>query len=130
MATTNHEPLLVIYDGDCGVCSATIQWLRERDRHGSLEFQSNEAPLPEGVSREETEQTVVVLDRTQHLHLTRGAAASRVLRELPHWALLGRLMNLPGLSWVVDRFYVRFARNRHRISRALGMNACSLPSRR
>ena len=119
------EPLTIVYDADCGVCQASVAWLRKRDRRGRLRFAANDGELPPGVSREETEHTVVVLEGSRRW--TRGRATSRVLRELPGWALIGHLLRLPGIAWLADRGYDRFARNRHRVSAALGLRACALP---
>jgi predicted DCC family thiol-disulfide oxidoreductase YuxK len=119
------DPLLVVYDADCGVCQASVEWLRRRDRRGRLRFAGNDGELPPGVSREETEHTVVVIDGGRTW--TRGAAMSRILRELRGWALLGQALRLPGVAWIADRGYDRFARHRHRISAALGLTSCPAP---
>jgi predicted DCC family thiol-disulfide oxidoreductase YuxK len=119
------EPLLVVYDADCGVCQASVAWLRKRDVQGRFRFAGNDGELPAGVSPEETEHTVVVLEGGRKW--TRGAATARLLRELRGWALLGHALRLPGIAWLADRGYDRFARNRHRVSAALGLASCSAP---
>lgn len=118
------EPLLVVYDADCGVCQASVAWLRQRDRRQRLRFVPNDGELPAGVAPAETEHTVVVLEGARKW--TRGAATARLLRELRGWAILGYALRLPGIAWLADRAYDRFARNRHRISEALGMASCSV----
>jgi hypothetical protein len=40
------------------------------------------------------------------------------------------LLRAPGLKQLTDWGYDRFAKNRHRISAALGMRACALPHRK
>ncbi|MFL5309945.1 MAG: thiol-disulfide oxidoreductase DCC family protein [Myxococcales bacterium] len=119
------EPLLVVYDADCGVCQASVEWLRRRDRRRRFRFAGNDGELPPGVTLEETEHTVVVVEGRRKW--TRGAATSRMLRELGGWALLGRLLAVPGIAWIADRGYDRFARNRHRVSAALGLTSCPAP---
>jgi len=118
------EPLIVVYDADCGVCQASVAWLGQRDRRGRLRFVPNDVELPAGVSPAETEHTVVVLEGARKW--IRGAAAARLLRELRGWAILGRALRLPGIAWLADRGYDRFARNRHRFSEALGLASCSV----
>lgn len=39
--TPSLPPYVVLYDGVCGLCSRTVQWLMARDRHAALRF----APL-------------------------------------------------------------------------------------
>jgi predicted DCC family thiol-disulfide oxidoreductase YuxK len=121
------ERLLVVYDADCGVCQASVEWLRRRDRNSRFRFVGNDGELPARVSREETEHTVVVLEGARKL--VRAAAVARMLAELRGWNLLGKLLQLPAISWVADRGYDTFARNRHRISTALGMTSCPAPRR-
>lgn len=121
------EPLLVVYDADCGVCQASVQWLRQRDRRALFHFVGNDGELPAGVSREETEHTLVVIEGDRKW--TRSAALARLLRELRGWTLVGCLLRFPGIAWLSDRGYDRFARNRHRISAALGLRSCPAPRR-
>jgi predicted DCC family thiol-disulfide oxidoreductase YuxK len=121
------EPLLVIYDADCGVCQASVEWLRNRDRRALFHFVGNEGELPAAVSREETEHTLVVIDGGRKL--TRSAAMARIFDEVRGWTFVGRFLRLPGVSWVADRAYDRFARNRHRVSTALGLRSCPAPRR-
>ena len=121
--------MIVVYDADCGVCQASVAWARKRDRKGVLQFVGNDAPeLPAGVSREETEHTLVVLDGVEKLVRAQGTA--RILRELGGWALAGALLRAPGLRQMADWAYVRFAENRHRISAALGMRVCAVPGKK
>ena len=121
--------MIVVYDADCGVCQASVAWLRKRDRKGVFRFVGNDlAELPSGVSREETEHTMIVLDGARKL--VRAEAVARVLRELPPWAPIAALLRAPGIRRFAGWGYDRFARNRHRISAALGMRACAIPDRK
>lgn len=121
--------MIVVYDVDCGVCQASVAWARKRDRKGAFQFVGNDAAeLPAGVSREETEHTMVVLDGGRKLVRAEGVA--RVLQELRGWALAGAILRAPGIRSLADRGYVRFARNRHRVSAALGMRACAVPQKK
>ena len=117
--------MVVVYDADCGVCQASVAWARKRDRRGRIRFVPNDASLPEGVTREETEHTVVVLDGARKW--VRAGATARVLRELGPWAAAGLVLRAPGVRWLADRAYLRFARNRHRVSAALGWGKCPVP---
>jgi len=121
--------VIVVYDADCGVCQASVTWLRKRDRRGAFQFVGNDAAaLPAGVAREETEHTIVVLDGARKY--VRGEGVARLLRELRGWSVLGAVLRVPGIRQLADFGYDRFARNRHRISAALGMRACAIPPRR
>jgi predicted DCC family thiol-disulfide oxidoreductase YuxK len=121
-------PLGVIFDADCGVCQASVDWLQRRDPGGRFRFIGNDAPeLPAGVSREETEHTVIVLDGQRKL--VRAEAVARLLCEIKSYRALGRLLRAPGFLQLANFAYDRFARNRHRISATLGLRACAVPRR-
>jgi predicted DCC family thiol-disulfide oxidoreductase YuxK len=121
--------MVVVYDADCGICQASVAWIRKRDRRRVFQFLGNDAAeLPAGVSREETEHTVVVLDGARKL--VRAEATARILRELPGWAPIGAILRAPGIRHIANWAYDRFAQNRHRVSAALGMRSCALPARR
>lgn len=113
--------LTVVYDADCGVCQASVAWLRAR---GAFEFVGNDASdLP----RELTEHTVVVIDGERQY--VRAAAVARLLREIRGYRWLAPLLTAPGLRAVADFGYRRFAAHRHRISAALGLRACAVRER-
>lgn len=118
--------LLVVYDADCGVCQAAVAWVRPRDQRGAIDFLGDDAAdLPAGVSREETEHTIVVLDGVRKLVRAEGVA--RILRELRGWSALGAVLRVPGVRQLANLGYDAFARRRHRLSAALGLRACALP---
>jgi len=120
--------VIIVFDADCGVCQASVAWAKKRDRRGVLQFVGNDAPeLPAGVSREETQHTMVVLDGARKL--VRADGVARVLRELGGWAVAGAVLRVPGIRQLANRGYDRFATNRHRVSAALGLRACQLPQK-
>ena len=111
------------------MCQASVAWVRKRDRRGTFQFVGNDAAdLPPDVSREETEHTMVVLDRGRKLVRAEGVA--HVLRELRGWSAIGALLRAPGIRSLANWGYDKFARNRHRVSAALGMRACAIPERK
>jgi len=121
--------MVVVYDADCGVCQASVAWVKKRDRRGAFQFVGNDAAeLPPGVSLEETEHTMVVLDGGQKL--VRADGVARILRELRGWSAIGALLRAPGARRLGNWAYDKFAQNRHRLSAALGMRACAMPDRK
>ena len=118
----------IVYDADCGVCQASVAWIRARDRRGAFEFVGNDGELPAGVAREETGHTVVVLDGSRKY--VRAEAVARILRELRGWSVAGAVLRAPGLRQIANWGYDRFAANRHRVSAALGIRACAVPQKR
>src|SRR5439155_18618461 len=119
----------VYYDDGCGICTRTCEILAACDRFGRLSFigsSNREAyrhAIPEGL----TENTVVVFDDRTGRMYTRSRAMAVTLRALPLPYHVLAWFALPGVRWVSDLGYNVFARNRHRVSRWLGLTACRLP---
>jgi len=120
--------MVVVYDADWRVCQASVAWVKKRDRRGVFELVGNDVPdLPPGVSREETGHTVIVLDGARKL--VRAEAVARILGELPDGRRRARCCARRA-SAGGELAYDKFARNRHRVSEALGMRACAVPGRK
>jgi predicted DCC family thiol-disulfide oxidoreductase YuxK len=71
---------------------------------------------------------MVVLDGARKT--VRGEGVARILQELPGWSLVGAALRVPGIRQIANWGYDRFARNRHRVSAALGMRVCAVPKRK
>jgi len=127
--------LTVVFDEGCGVCQACVAWLKRRDRAGALRFLGNQAEtLPAGVPREQTGETIFVVDESTGRARTRADGVAWILRTLPGWRaagwrLLGGAMGLPGSRQLANAAYRLFARHRHQVSAALGMNRCAVPEK-
>lgn len=132
-ARKSPSPIRVVYDEDCGICFWLARLLKRLDRRENVTFLGNGAiargevdPLPEGVTPEVADRTIVVIDAAGTAHLDAHAVA-RILRALPLLGWLGRLVALPGVNALVRRLYYRVAENRLDISVACGLGACGLP---
>ena len=121
-ATEAAEPEyehLVLYDGVCGLCDRTVQWLLRADRNGRLRF----APLQGPTAAELRARLAIPDDVDAVIYVRRDAAGERfhthsdaILRlcgVLPAiWRPLGWLRIVPrGLRDLVYRF---IARHRYR----------------
>lgn len=122
----------MLYDGDCGLCSATARWLERRvgsDRLRTL-------ALDHATSDERLRGAVGARDLTASLHVVRpdgsvatgAAAVIAVGRLVPGWGIAARLMDHRAGRAILEPAYRVVARNRHRIGRALGLpSACAVP---
>jgi len=122
---------VVLYDGDCGLCHRTVQWILAADPRGLFHF----APL-QGATAAALRirhpglpgdlDTVLYVDRSTGAErvFVRSEAIFRVCDRLgrrPAW--LGAARRLP--RWLTDLAYRAVARSRHHLSRTLA--PCPLP---
>jgi predicted DCC family thiol-disulfide oxidoreductase YuxK len=121
--------LLLIYDGWCGVCTRTVEWVRRYDPAGRVAALPNQTPgLKEraGLTRTEVDRAAWVIDRAGR-RLAGAAAINRTLEELGAWRLLARLYRLPGIRQLEDLAYALFAAHRGRFARWGSVPACERP---
>jgi predicted DCC family thiol-disulfide oxidoreductase YuxK len=123
---------LVLYDGTCGFCDRTVQWILDADRDQRFHFAPLQGPTAAAVRARHPGlptdlDSVLYVERSagdEHVFV-RSEAALRIaerLGRLPSWLRWMRHLP-PGLT---DLAYRTVARRRHRISRALG--TCAVPS--
>lgn len=107
---------LVLYDGYCALCNASVTFLQARQRAGALEYASlqsarGQALLKDvGLSRENFDTLVLYEGGRVYL---RSTAALRLLRHVRFpWPLLYALIVVP--SFLRDPVYNLIAHNRYR----------------
>src|SRR5690606_30755557 len=117
----------VYFDASCGICFQTARILTRMDNFGKLRFVPNtdEERLPQGVTPQIVEETIVVSDPEGRLTYRADAFAS-IFRSIPMGALVWIPLSL--LRPVANSVYDVVARNRRRISESLGLAACGLPA--
>jgi predicted DCC family thiol-disulfide oxidoreductase YuxK len=125
-------PPLLLYDGSCGFCAASVQLVLRHDRRGTLRF----APLqgttgqrilarhPE-LARVDSVVWVDDADGPAEAVAMRSAAALRTARYL------GGAWHLTRVGWIVprpirDAVYDLIARHRHKLP--FQADACALPA--
>lgn len=129
----NDGPHLVLYDGDCGLCSRLVQFVLDRDPRGRFHFARLHSPLGRSVVARaggdpDVRSTLYVVPRyREHLLpvLTKSDAATFVAGRLAGpWRAVSWLRSLPRV--LRDLGYDVVARHRHR---AFGADEqCLVPS--
>ena len=122
---------LVLYDGTCGFCDRTVQWIMAADRRGEFHFAPLQGPTAAAVRARHPE---LPYDLDSVVYVDRSSDAERVYDRADAIIRIGRRLG-GRASWVVvldalpralaNAGYRLIARLRHRISGALG--ACPLP---
>lgn len=130
------DGLIVLYDRDCGLCTATARALRRWDRHERLEL----LPLQDAAASVVPSVTAAgrELPLTAALHVVDAATGSvraggdgalAIASVLPGGWVAGALAAVPPFRWVVGIGYGLVARHRHRIGRWLRLEGpvCEVP---
>jgi predicted DCC family thiol-disulfide oxidoreductase YuxK len=123
----------MLYDGDCGLCSAAAGWLGRRAPVARLRI----LPLADAAADATLAPLVAGRDLASTLHLV--TADSRVVtgaravlaagRTVPRWGKVARLADHRAGHAILEPVYRLVAANRHRIGKRLGVeSACAVPA--
>ena len=109
------ERATLIYDGSCGFCRDSVDWVRQRDRAGRIDYipfqdAARVAPFAIPVPILAAAMHVVRADR---MVFSGADAAPEILRLLPRWRALAWVFALPGVLPVARRMYAWIAARRH-----------------
>lgn len=121
------EPI-VLYDGTCGLCHKSVQWLLRHERDHDVRFAPLQGPTAASLRAQHPEipqtlESLVLVDRDRvYLRSKAFLHAARYLRAPWRWAY--RMRWLPAV--LLDLGYRVIARLRHRIWGHA--DACDLPS--
>lgn len=121
----------MIWDGECGLCSHTAQWVRKKDKTRSFQivtYQNCPRPPMDDRRYERCKREVLVVDKEgREFFGPKGMLF--ILAELG-WGGFARLLMLPPFIWVIAVGYFLVARNRGLISRTFFKGeACGLENR-
>ena len=127
-------PLLLLFDGDCGICTATAHWLERRVapdqlRPLALTLAGDDPRTSDAVLGRDLAATLQVV-RPDGSVVTGAAAVLAAGRLVPRWGTVARLADHRLGRALLEPLYRAVARNRHRIGRALGLpSTCAVPGR-
>lgn len=118
------EADIVLYDGQCNFCRASVAKLRWWDCQGKLAYQSLHDPQVKerwpDISLERLHEEMCLVERDSGPHPGRrhwGAEAIRYLtRRLRRLWWLAPVMHFPGIMLIAKRVYRVVARNRYLIA--------------
>ena len=121
---------VLLYDGACGLCGATVAFVLRRDPGGALRFAPLGGPFAAAVAGRHPElagaDSVVWVDAPgtarERVHLRSGAALRVAAYLGGAWRVLGALRLVPRA--LRDAGYDLVARHRHRLA---GARACVVP---
>ena len=135
MLLATATPSTLLYDGDCGLCTASAAWLARRAPAGELRV----LPLASAAADPAIAPLVVGRDLARTLHVvtadgevvTGAHAVLTVARIVPRWGAVARLGDHRVGRALLEPAYRMVAANRHRIGRAVGLpSTCAVPGSR
>ncbi len=106
---------LIVFDGDCVLCSGFFRFMLKRDKTRRFEFATAKSPLGQRMYKAlnlpvtDFETNLVIVDGKVFQRVDAFAEAMRALTGL--WPLLSFVRFLPGV--VKDPLYFSIARNRY-----------------
>jgi predicted DCC family thiol-disulfide oxidoreductase YuxK len=108
---------VLIYDGDCGFCTLTANWLEERLRTpvAVVPWQEIHDLSDLELGAEDVSTAVYWVDIYGRRFRGHGAFARMLLRCRQPWPAFGVLLSIPPVSWLGAAAYGVIARNRHRL---------------
>lgn len=130
MESGSRQPTLtVLFDRDCGVCTATARAVGRLDAGSRLEFVPAQTALIDGAPpRAQLLERLYATDAAGHWY-SGAAAAVEIARRVPSLRIVGVVARVPGAMVVYELGYRMLAANRHRLSAALGLKVCAVPRR-
>lgn len=119
---------IVLFDGVCNFCNASVNFVIERDEAGYFKFAPLQSEIGEelskkhGIDKVETDSVIVVENEKVY---TYSSAALRIARHLDGiWSLAYVFVIVP--KPIRDFFYKLFARHRYRLFGR--QDACMMPT--
>lgn len=116
MANTDIKSPILLFDGVCNLCNASVQWVLKRDRKGIFKFaalqsETGQALLQKFELSQENFDTVILVDGERIF--TRSDAPLEIVRRLGGaWSLLAVFKIIP--RSIRNAVYDWIARNRYR----------------
>ncbi len=123
----NITAVILFYDGVCGFCNWTVQFLLRHDHAARIRFAPLQSPLAAStLGADATKLDTVWAQTSDGRLLKRSRAIAAALRQLGGgWALLGQIARIFPTVFL-DLLYRLFARYRYRLFGKL--DACTVPS--
>lgn len=115
MAPAGAAELVALFDGDCGLCTATLRFIEARDDSGRIECGDLRNPSTAerfpSFTAEAVRAQLHAVDSGGTLYV--GIDAVRECgRRLPRYRLVAWVLGVPGIRFVAQRVYMLIAKNR------------------
>ncbi|GAA3984448.1 hypothetical protein GCM10023085_78240 [Actinomadura viridis] len=124
-----RERPVLVYDGDCGFCTASVRFAERRIPTAAEPVPYQLADLAAlGTTAERAAREVVWVGRDGRVRGGAQAIAALLIEAGGAWRPLGLLARVPPFRWIAHGLYRLAAANRQRLPG--GTPACALPAGR
>jgi predicted DCC family thiol-disulfide oxidoreductase YuxK len=118
----------MLYDADCGLCTAAAAWLMRRARPGELQAKPLQTATLSGFP--DLTKTLHVVTPDKRI-LTGSRAVLAAARTVPKWGAVARIADNKVGHAILEPAYRWVASHRRGIGRALGISqTCAVPETR
>lgn len=121
---------ILLYDADCGICSEAVVWIYKSEYNTMFSIQPYaefDFSLYPNINIELAQQTVIVINRETGEYFTHGNAILLILFILGgKYRKISKLVRQYKLTPALNAIYKIVAKNRAKISEALGYNSCKI----
>jgi predicted DCC family thiol-disulfide oxidoreductase YuxK len=115
---------MLLYDGDCGFCTSSARVLERIGPDAEIVAWQLTDLAELGITEEQAAAAVQWVGADGTVRSGHEAIAAALNSAGPIWRIIGRVLVLPGISWVAARVYRLVADNRYRLPG--GTPACAL----
>jgi predicted DCC family thiol-disulfide oxidoreductase YuxK len=117
---------MLVYDGDCAFCTSCARGLERIGPDAEIVAWQLADLADLGISAEQAAEAVRWVQSDGTVRSGHEAIAAVLSSARGIWAIVGRAMLLPGLSWVAAKAYRLVADNRYRLPGSTP--ACARPA--
>ena len=119
---SRSDKAVLIYDGNCPICSNTVSWIKEHERKDAFEMlpcQSEDRKKRYSFMEEATCMQAMQLVLPGGDVLAGENALPEILKRLKRYRAAAGLFKLPGSNTIARAFYRWFAKHRYHIAKVL-----------
>jgi predicted DCC family thiol-disulfide oxidoreductase YuxK len=119
------DKVVLIYDGQCPICSGTVAWIRDHEKEGSIETltcRSDDVKKRYPFIEEDVCMEAMQLVLPDGGVLAGEKALPEIFKRLKRYRAAALLFKLPGSNIMARNFYRWFAARRYHIAKKLFPN--------
>jgi len=124
---------LLIFDGDCGICTSTAEFIKKRADESFITVKPyqvlNLSEIHNELNAEKTSKSVYFYEVNTSRIYSKSKAVFMVFKRMNGiYKVMGYLLDNPLLVFISNPIYNLIAKNRTKISEFFGLNACKIES--